>query len=595
MDDLMMDEGQGKALDQLKWMYEESDQLTREQAQNMDTAERYYHSKQLTQQQMKEFRKRGQSAHVNNRIKRSVDWMLGHEIETRSNPKAHPRNPGDEKRASIRTQLLRYVADDNRYHKVSSRAAEDLWIRGVCGVEVALEYTKRGAPKIRTHRHQGQTLFYDPRSQEADFSDATYLGVAKWVDQDDYADDYPELADEIRAQTSTSSTGSGIMDVSRADRPDGRQWGDARRRRILVVQMWYKHRRVWRVAEFSGDFVAYDMVSPYLDNEGEPRCNLIMQSCYVDDENQRYGIVHDMISLQDELNSSRSIAQYRMTQRQTYGKKGAVASVNGMKMQLAHPHGHLEISPGSEWGRDIGIIDQSDQIQGHLAMMQDAKAELDVQGPNSGLRGRGVEQQSGRAIQAQQSAGLREEAMPFDRHRDLNLRVYQCMSDMIDQFYTDEIAVPITDDPKAGEFLIANQVVSVDPMTGQEYLDADSVMQDLDVDIRLDETPAGVNIQQEDLRELLQIAGNRPEVPFDLLVEMSSITDKERIVSRLAQSRQEAAQAAAPMQQVAQAKNAADIQKTRAEAQKIAAQTEGERVETAKAVRDMMLPPEFRG
>ena len=43
----------------------------------------------------------------------------------------------------------------------------------------------------------------------------------------------------------------------------------------------------------------------FKDRRGKTACALILQSAYIDQENNRYGMVRDLISLQDEINKRR--------------------------------------------------------------------------------------------------------------------------------------------------------------------------------------------------------------------------------------------------------------------------------------------------
>jgi hypothetical protein len=77
----------------------------------------------------------------------------------------------------------------------------------------------------------------------------------------------------------------------------------------------------------------------------------------------------------------------------------------------------------ARWVRTGGSSNPAYEIAQNFELLQDAKQEIDAQGPNAGLQGRGVEHQSGRAIMAQQQAGLAEENTLFDTHNDWKLRV----------------------------------------------------------------------------------------------------------------------------------------------------------------------------
>ncbi|MCZ2913348.1 hypothetical protein NYY64_19150, partial [Acinetobacter baumannii] len=93
-------------------------------------------------------------------------------------------------------------------------------------------------------------------------------------------------------------------------------------------------------------------------------------------ENNRYGEVRSMISLQDEINKRRSKALHLLSVRQTYGNKKAIQDTQKAKQELAKPDGHVDINADAQFGQDFGIIPTGDLAQGQIALMQQATAEM---------------------------------------------------------------------------------------------------------------------------------------------------------------------------------------------------------------------------
>lgn len=96
----------------------------------------YYDNEQWTSEEKAALRKRNQPDTVINRIKSKVDFLLGTEITTRSDPKAYPRNPGqDEEAAQAATDALRYIGDINRFNSKKTAVFENMIIEGYGGVK----------------------------------------------------------------------------------------------------------------------------------------------------------------------------------------------------------------------------------------------------------------------------------------------------------------------------------------------------------------------------------------------------------------------------------------------------------------------------
>ena len=73
-------------------------------------------------------------------------------------------------------------------------------IEGIGGLEINLAQGDSQDPNdrdIELDIVEPESFFYDPRSKRADFSDARYMGVGKWMDIDLAKEMFPDKADEI--------------------------------------------------------------------------------------------------------------------------------------------------------------------------------------------------------------------------------------------------------------------------------------------------------------------------------------------------------------------------------------------------------------
>jgi hypothetical protein len=199
-----------------------------------------------------------------------------------------------------------------------------------------------------------------------------------------------------------------------------------------------------------------------------------------------------------------------------------------MKLEAAKPDGHIEVN--GNLGEDFQFVDQSAQTAGQFELLQEDKAEIENLGPNPGLIGRGVENQSGRAILAQQNSGMTELSPVFEMKREWELAVYHKDWDLAQQFWTGERYIRITSDPKAVEFLNINKIIE-DPATGQ--VTVENSMMDMDVDVLLDQGPDTITMREE----LIQAIADRPDVPLEIILELSTLPDKDVIIKRLQESK----------------------------------------------------------
>lgn len=498
-------------------------------------ASRYYHNKQWTDAEIKELRRRRQPITTKNRIKRKVDFLVGIEQRLRRDPKCYPRTPAAEKAAEISTACLRSVEDETKWQAIASAATKDALIRGV-GVIWSGAQLVRGKAEVKKHHVPSDRFFYDPCSEAWDFRDTRYLGEWQWVDMDEAIEILPFSAETIETFGASAHDGAlSTLPQEFAKSQNWQNWVDIKRRMLRITYIWYKYCGNWMFDYLVGPISLcpqdYDCLSPYHDEDGITEHPYLAWSPYIDESGNRYGVVRDMIPIQDEINKRTSKMLYMLSVRQTMGMAGAVADIEKMKLELAKPDGHVELT-GTPDQNGFSIIDQSQQTQGQFELLQEAKAEIENLGPNPGLIGRGVEGQSGRAILAQQNSGMTELSPVFENLREWKLSTYHRDWRLLRQFWTGERYIRVTSDPKAVEFLHINRIVE-DPITGQVRIE--NALAEMDVDVILDEGPDTVTMREELMEQLAQLGPG--VVPPELLIEMSNISEKDMLLKRLQEAK----------------------------------------------------------
>ena len=550
-------------------------------------ASRYYHSKQWTDAEIKALKRRKQPVTTKNRIKRKVDFLVGVEQRLRRDPKGYPRTPNGEKAAFVSTACIRSVQDANKWPNIASECCSEAMIRGI-GAQWAGIKMIGDKPEVKKLHVPSERFFYDPRSLRWDMSDARYLGEHQWLDMDEAAELLPFAKEMIETLASSGNSGDMTsLPQEFAKEKSWHPWVDSRSRRLRLISIWYKYKGQWMYDYLVGSISLcpqdFDCLSPYQgEDEGSTDHPYRAWSPYVDEGGDRYGVVRDMIPIQDEINKRTSKLLYQLTVRQTKGEVGAVADVDAMKQEMAKPDGHVEYNKNFEFD----IIDHSQEIKGHFDLLQESKAEIENLGPNPGLIGRGVEGQSGRAILAQQNSGMTELSPVFERMREWKLTCYRKDWQLIRQFKKGEWFVRITGDPKAVEFLHVNKVVE-DPATGQ--VKVENSIAEMDVDILLDEGPDTVTMREELMDQLAQMGPG--VVPPELLIEMSNISEKDMLLQKMAEFKKPPDELVALQQRMAQLEEmlaAANVDKAQAD-------VEASRAGTLKTLVETGLPPEAMG
>ena len=523
---------------------------------------------------------RGQPEIYENLIRGAIDGTLGVMQGSQTDPRAYPRNPSDEEVANVASKTLRFIADVSKFDEIKLDCAENYLIEGACA-----SITEFADDDIKTTQIRHDEFFHDPYARRHDFKDARYLGVAQWKDLDEIKLLYPEA---VAAEGDPLSWSSTVLDSLWGDKPENAgAWIDRTRKRILICEVYYNRAGQWNRAVFCAAYVFEHDVSAYRGKKGT-RCPIEAQSCYVDRENNRYGRVRDMIPMADETNARRSRLLHLNNSRQVQQTDPLSAPVDSSIARTEAAKADGVIPAGWQ------IVPTADLANGQYLLLQDSRASISRMGPTPAVLGRvDGNNQSGRSRQVLQQAGMTELARPMGRLDEWEARCYDQMWLCAQQFWTAPKFIRVTDQVRAPEFIQVNEPVlgmvsePVVDEAGQPMADEmgqpmmrpgigvvsmKNRLAEMDMDITITSVPDTANLQAETFGEFVELvrAGIDPFTPqFEILIEMSSIADKTRVLEALKAKRDEIQKTQAEAQQAAQA-----LQQQQAEGE--AAKTEAE-------------------
>lgn len=569
----------GLSTSRLVDMYNEAETFSYDARKESERARDYWDGHQLTADEMAELARRKQPAIVVNRVRRKVQWLKGIEIKQRTDPKAFPRTPEHEQGAEAITDALRFVADNVRFDRARSRVWDSMLIEGFGGVEVMHKQKPNGEVDIVLNHYSWDRLFYDPHSTQHDFSDARYVGAVVWRDIDDLLQEFPKMKAKV-AEMATASQTAETYD----DKPKFGQWYDSKRKRVREVVIWYKRGGDWYWCRHVETEKLDGGKSPYVNEDGETQCALILQSMYVGRDNARYGVVRDMFGPQDEINKRRSKSLHLLNVRQARYSGGADAA--RIARELAKPDGVIDAEAD-----EFEILPTGDMASGQLTLLQEAKDEIDLMGANSALAGETGESASGRAVMARQQGGMIEIAPEEDELRWFTQRVFEAFWNRIRQFWTNEKWVRVTDDERNIRFVTLNRPVTFGEMLGQQppevaqaaamqmhltpndprlsaVVDVENNVAEMMVDVIIDEAPDRISLAGETFEALLKYG---QALPPQVLIEADPTlpaSKKEKLLEAMQQ------QQPTPMQQLEMAEKEAGVAEKQAKAQKLAAEAQ---------------------
>jgi hypothetical protein len=426
---------------------------TKDNRAQQDDDENFYHKIQWTKDEINELRDRGQAPIVFNRVAKKLNYLFGMELENRTDPKCLPRTKAHDDDVRAATDALRYVHDAEDLPSVFSSCWEDLLRVGIMGVICQLQQQQQteGMPQGRYEidvRHIfWDRLFADPHSRRKDYSDAAFKGFFTWHDVDKAVEVYRNVPgvvenfEEILRAANDMGRWGGTTD----DIPNMALWYDHDRNRIRTIEKYYEGPDGnWYVCHFtSGGLLARPQLTGYIDENGTHICPLVMDSCNVDRNGNRYGLIRNIKDPQSILNKSHSKTMHLLSMDRTIAEEGAVESPEEFQSERSRPDGFAIVNPDVLKDARIQTESGIQLAQSYVQVMQDAKSEIDSTGPDAPMIGAGAT--SGRQVQLQQSISSIE-IRPFqERLHVMRKAIYRRIWLGIRQTWTDEQWLPLTD------------------------------------------------------------------------------------------------------------------------------------------------------
>ena len=532
----------------------------------------YYHGAQWTPTQIEILRRRRQPPLTWNRVNRKINGIVGVVERLRSDPKALPRHIKSEQGASIATQVIRFVLDENDFKGIEPWCILQSAIDGIAGVQRVLTKDDEGQVAISLPWVIGDEFFYDPKSYKVDFSDARYMGISKWLDIGEAIEMFPDKEDTLRGLI------EGDADLTtNSDREY--KWVMSSSQRIRLIEHWYKHQGKWKWCFYVSSVILDQGVSPFFDERGKSMNSFNMFSVSVDHDGDRYGFVRNLKGPQDSLNQSKSKSLHLANSRRVIASKGAVDDVEKARTEMARPDGFIEVNPGQDFKPD----DRPQDVAAFTEMAKDASNEIDQFASinMAVLGGAGLANISGRAIELLRQPGMAELGPFILAIRQWKLGLYRSIWNTAQRHWTNQKWIRFVDDETQKPAFMQLNALSLDQYGRPVIVNA---LGALDVDIIMEEGPDVASLTN-DVYDMLK--GYPPGTfPPQILIEMSPLprADKMRILQMMKPQPNPMQLAAAKIQMEAgslkNAKTAADARYSDARAQKALAEAHGEGAQT---------------
>lgn len=540
--------------------FQDWETTTADQRTLAERDEDYYHGKQISPEHHTDLKHRDQPTVVKNRIFKKINFLLGDEIQSRTDPKGLPRTVAHDEDVKALTDGVRYVCDKERFDQIASRTWQAMLLPGYAGcvVEHALKKTDRGNEiEIKIRRVAYDRLWYDVHGREPDFLDSERLGISTWFSLDKaiafYAK-HPHAEPDFREVLEQSMGTDGTDGTTHADKPTWHA-GQGKRRRLRVSEAYFPVADEdgtlrWHVAHYTyAGWLIKPRPTGYLDEDGNDVNPLLAVAGFVTREGERYGLARHMIDPQNEINQRSSKMLHLLSVDRTVAEEGAVLDVHQAKQERAKADGWVTVQRNALATNRIHFEKGIDVAQGHAMLLQEAKQEIDSIGPEIPQLGAVSSSASGKSIQIRQQIGNMELAPLKDNLRQFRLRVYEQVWLRIRQFWKDEKWVRVTDDSESSgyRFVGLNREVTkrkrlqellkagVDPNAAvqtvgyergsleriEEQLSQNAAAQGVQLDpVRLQRMALDVLMKDPQLNEKMR-ANDAPNTGLDMIVEES--------------------------------------------------------------------------
>lgn len=563
-------------LSRLKDWWYQAQAAQRDNRAEMVKDQEFYDGEQWTEEDKRVLENRGQAPLVFNKIKPTVDWVLGSERQARVEAKVLPRKKIEGDVAQVKTDLLKYISDVNKLPYHQSRAFTDTVIVGVGWLEHGVRSDATEEPLFDRYE-SWRNIWYDHLAVEMDLSDSRFLFRARWVDLDIAQAMFPDRAAELKNEAINANSlfpfyhddfgawhvpTDGTVDMIEGD--VFANTGNSRLR-VRLVECWYRKTEMAKVVSAKGRpehgaiFKDWDPVLGYLVSQGIAStfdavkqvvyCGIFCGATFLQNQispyrhnripfnpiwcyrrgrdNAPYGMIRNLRDPQEDLNKRASKSLYILSTNRIIADSDATENWKEMRAEADRPDGVIRKKKGS----DVKLETDRGVANDHLVMMdRDARFIQDVAGVTDENMGRDTSATSGKAIMARQNQGLTSTAVVFDNLYYAIQNSGEIRLSLVEQFYDEEKTIRIAGDNGRLEFVDINKA------------DGDGLLNDIT------STQADYVVSQQDYRATMRqamfdsmlelIEKLDPQVSLallDLVVEMSDMPGRDELVARIRQ------------------------------------------------------------
>lgn len=522
-----------------------------------DTCCDYYDGNQIDSRIAQELEARGMGPLITNIIKPTVNVLLGMEAKQRSDWRVSSDDDAHQEVAEALSAKLAEAERETRADQAISEAYAHQVKAGLGWIEVGRNPNPFGFP-YRVEPVHRREIYWDWSARKADLSDARYLVRERWYPIPLVASYFPQHADTIKAAGSgwdaqwrlIAQTNDELMRAFDQESRSGwleDEWRNVESGLVQVREIWYRvFVRENVITLPTGKTVCFDQnneahalavatgmaqvrqavfpklrvsiwVGPHMLQDIAHRDNNLPYVPFwgyrEDKTSIPYGVIRDMIPMQDEVNARRRKLLWLLSSKRVMADSDALDrnynDFDDLAREVARPDAVVVLNPnrrnatGVSVDNDLGLSDQQYKI------MQDSESAIQrVAGVYNTMMGRADGATSGRAVDSLVEQGTTSVADINDNYRYSRSLVGERLVDLL----VEDMALQTNLVVMAGEEgrqkkVILNQPL-VDTPTGVQYKHNDVTRVSLKV--ALSDVPSTPAYRQQQMIQIGEVLKSLP-------------------------------------------------------------------------------------
>lgn len=202
----------------------------------------FYAGRQDTVEVLQALESQKRPCEVYNEVKPKIDMLIGLSAQVRNDMQLVPHGIEDEPLTELMNGVLKHFQKKLEVRDKEMEAFEYVAKAGRGLVELFVNTDNPFKPEIKFKFHKGHRFMIDPNFQEYDLSDAKYIMVDRWLDEDDIIGIYPGF------------NKTEVQNYAMAKPANYPEFWDESADKYRLVQCWYRKTEAvnWIISPFTG-------------------------------------------------------------------------------------------------------------------------------------------------------------------------------------------------------------------------------------------------------------------------------------------------------------------------------------------------------